>query len=90
MQISVEDIEGDAFQNFLDYNRSPKTLRNYKINLKLFIDAIPNDIFTKYLGESASEDEKERTNQFVALARKKYQDSKINCKSIRQRTKSTS
>jgi len=69
MEITVQDIDGNPYQNFLDYNRSPKTLKVYKIYLHRFLDIVPNDIFTKYLNEEPSEDYIKKTSQFIELSR---------------------
>lgn len=77
MEITVEDIEGDAHQNFIDYNRSPKTLKVYKLYLYKFLDIIPNDIFTKYLQQEASTDYQIKTVQFVKLSKKNIELTKL-------------
>lgn len=69
MEITIEDIEGNPYQNFLDYTRNKKTLNNYQLYLNKFLDIIPNDIFTKYLNQEPSTDYIEKTNQFVSLAK---------------------
>lgn len=77
MEITIEDLDGNAYQNFIDYNRDKKTLKNYTLYLHRFLDIIPNDVFTKYLGESPSDDYKEKTIQFINLSRKNIQITKL-------------
>lgn len=77
MEITIGDIEGDAYQNFLDYNRSPKTLNVYKLYLYKFLDVIPNDIFTKHLQEEASTDYQIKTVQFVKLSKNNIELTKL-------------
>ena len=69
VEITVQDVEGNPYQIFLDYNRSPKTLKVYKIYLHSFLDIVPNDIFKKYLNQEPSIEYPEKTNQFIELSR---------------------
>ena len=69
MELTVESIEGTSYQNFLDYIRSEKTLKNYLLYLNQFLAVIPDDIFTKQLGKEPSTIPEEKINQFVMLAR---------------------
>lgn len=67
MELTLENIEGNPFQNFLDYCRSPKTQSNYTLYLEKFLDAVPKDIFIKNLGEEGK-DLPTKAALFVKLA----------------------
>lgn len=69
MEITVNDIDGSAYQNFLDYLRSPKTSEFYKMYLKVFLDIIPREIFIKHLNEEPADNIEEKASQFVNLAK---------------------
>ncbi len=69
MELTVESIEGTSYQNFLDYIRSEKTLKNYLLYLNQFLSVIPNDLFVKNIGKKPSTVSDEKINQFVLLAR---------------------
>lgn len=49
MDLRLEDIEGNEYQNFVDSIRDKQTLRKYDSYLDLFLQLIPNSIFKKYL-----------------------------------------
>jgi len=88
MEITVEDIDGNAHQNFIDYNRNEKTLNNYKLYLYKFLDVIPNDIFIKYLHQEPSEDYIQKTIQFVELSRQNIKLTKLIIKAYVRELKS--
>ena len=69
MNITEQDLEGDAYQNFSDYMRSPKTQRIYNVYLKAFLDVVPREIFLKNLDQEPDEDFTKRANQFILIAK---------------------
>jgi len=49
MELSLENIEGNHFQNFLDYCRNEKTQNYYSMYLVKFLEATTDEIFIKNL-----------------------------------------
>ena len=79
MKLEISDIEGDAYQNFVDSIRNKKTLRKYNNYLNYFLQLIPNEMYKKYLThDPKSRETRELASCFVKIAQKNI---KI-CKSI--------
>ena len=49
MKLEINDVEGTAYQNFVDSIRDKETFRKYNSYLKLFLDLIPNEMYKQYL-----------------------------------------
>jgi len=70
MELTLEDIQGNPFQNFLEYIRSDKTQKLYLSYLGKFLDVIPNEIFVQNIHEEPSEDLEIKASQFVEVSKK--------------------
>lgn len=71
MEIKLEDIEGDAYQNFKDSIRDKETFRKYNSYLNHFLQLIPNDMYKRYLGyEPSSRNVQELATCFTTIAQK--------------------
>jgi len=69
MELTLESIEGEPFQLFLDSIRSEKTKKLYLSFLDKFLEVLPSEIFETHLNESPSTNQKEKTNQFIRIAK---------------------
>jgi len=77
MEIKLEDIEGDAYQNFIDSIRNKETFRKYNSYLNHFLQLIPNDMYKRYLDyEPSSRDVQELATCFTTIAQKNVKISK--------------
>jgi len=71
MEIKLEDIEGDAYQNFKDSVRNKETFRKYNSYLNHFLQLIPNDMYKRYLTyEPRSREVQELATCFTEIAQK--------------------
>ncbi len=71
MKIGLDNMENNAYSNFIDSIRNPETKRGYVRNLKRFLNLIPDDIFVKYLGMvPKSRELEDLTNAFIGIAKK--------------------
>lgn len=71
MEIKLEDIEGDAYQNFIDSVRNKETLRKYKSYLNHFLQLIPNDMYKRYLTyDPISREAQDLATCFTEIAQK--------------------
>lgn len=82
MEIKLEDIEGDAYQNFIDSIRNKETLRKYDSYLKYFLDLIPNPMFKQLLDhEPVSRSTAHLSAAFTEIAQKNVKIAKSIIKS---------
>jgi len=82
MEIKLEDIEGDAYQNFKDSVRNKETLRKYDSYLKYFLELIPNPMFKQILDhEPVSRSTAHLASAFTEIAQKNVKVAKSIIKS---------
>ena len=82
MEIKLEDIEGDAYQNFKDSVRNKETLRKYDSYLNYFLDLIPNPMFKQLLEkEPVSRSTAHLAGAFTEIAQKNVKVAKSIIKS---------
>ncbi len=73
----MEDIEGDAYQNFVDSIRDKETFRKYNSYLNHFLQLIPNNMYKKYLGyEPHSREVETLSGAFTEIALKNVKTAK--------------
>jgi len=71
LEIKLEDIEGDAYQNFIDSIRNTETFRKYNSYLHHFLQLIPNDMYKRYLTyEPRSREVQDLATCFTEIAQK--------------------
>ena len=69
MELTLENIKNDPYQNLIDYLNNDNTRSVYLRILKKFLEVIPREIFEKNLGKSG-ETVPELATLFVELAQK--------------------
>jgi len=69
MELTLENIKNDPYQNLIDYLNNDQTRKMYLRILKKFLNVIPKEIFEKNLGKSG-ETVPELATLFVELAQK--------------------
>ena len=69
MELTLESLENDPYQNLTDYLSNEITRKVYLRILKKFLNVIPKEIFVKNLGKSG-ETVPELATLFVELAQK--------------------
>lgn len=70
MELSIADIEGSVYQNFIDYIRNPGTFKNYSADIKKFLNAIPIDIYENNQIPLKDDSIESKAEAFVTLSKK--------------------
>jgi len=77
MKLEINDVEGTAYQNFVDSIRDKETFRKYNSYLKLFLDLIPNEMYKQYLQyEPQSRETQDLASAFTEIAQKNVKNAK--------------
>ncbi len=77
MKLEINDVEGTAYQNFVDSIRDKETFRKYNSYLKLFLDLIPNEMYKQYLQhEPQSRELSDLAFAFTEIAQKNVKNAK--------------
>jgi len=80
--IKFEDMENNAYSNFIDSIRNSETKRGYTRNLKRFLELISDEMFVKYLGYAPKSREiDDLSNAFISIAKKDINTTKLIIKS---------
>lgn len=70
MILSLEKIEGNTpYQAFLNYIKSPKTLKDYVCYLRMFLDSIPSEIYKNNSIEYSNDSLEANATSFIELAK---------------------
>ena len=77
MKLEINDVEGTAYQNFVDSIRDKETFRKYNSYLRLFLDLIPNEMYKQYLQhDPKSRDIQDLASAFTEIAQKNVKNAK--------------
>ena len=77
MKLEIDDVEGTAYQNFVDSIRDKETFRKYNSYLRLFLDLIPNEMYKQYLQHNPkSRDIENLASAFTEIAQKNVKNAK--------------
>ena len=77
MKLEINDVEGTAYQNFVDSIRDKETFRKYNSYLRLFLDLIPNEMYKQYLQHNPkSRDIQDLASAFTEIAQKNVKNAK--------------
>ncbi|MCE2507648.1 MAG: hypothetical protein J4F36_14505 [Nitrosopumilaceae archaeon] len=77
MKLEINDVEGTAYQNFVDSIRDKETFRKYNSYLRLFLDLIPNEMYKQYLQHNPkSRDIENLASAFTEIAQKNVKNAK--------------
>ena len=77
MKLEINDVEGTAYQNFVDSIRDKETFRKYNSYLKLFLKLIPTEMYKRYLGHEPQSREVEHLSlAFTEIAQNNIKNAK--------------
>ena len=77
MKLEINDVEGTAYQNFVDSIRDKETFRKYNSYLRLFLGLIPNEMYKQYLQHNPkSRDIQDLASAFTEIAQKNVKNAK--------------